>query len=110
MLFHYPTFYNFTGIVNFFEDIEDDAAQKNVDELLNWWNLYIILGIYRKTKVLMTVVIAKYSPICLPGVAKVVGVMQCYHRRRGSRMLTRSLLACSPSEIVPKSQIICFFS
>jgi hypothetical protein len=39
--FHYPTFYNF--LVDFFEDIEDDAAQENVDELLNWWNWYVVL-------------------------------------------------------------------
>ena len=44
--FHYPIFYNF--IVNFFEDIEDDAGQKNTDELLDWWNRYIIGSIQRQ--------------------------------------------------------------
>jgi hypothetical protein len=53
--FHYPTFYNF--IIDFFEDIEDDAAQKNVDQLLDWWNRYVVSGIYRKTNVLMTVLL-----------------------------------------------------
>ena len=44
--FHYPIFYNF--IVYFFEDIEDDAGQKNADELLDWWNRYIVGSIQRQ--------------------------------------------------------------
>jgi hypothetical protein len=38
--FHYLIFYNF--IVDFFKDIEDDTGQKNADELLDWWNWYIV--------------------------------------------------------------------
>jgi hypothetical protein len=44
--FHYPIFYNF--IVDFFEDIEDDAGQKNADELLDWWNRYVVGSIQRQ--------------------------------------------------------------
>jgi hypothetical protein len=44
--FHYLTFYNF--IVDFFEDIKDDAGQKNADELLDWWNWYIVGSIQRQ--------------------------------------------------------------
>jgi len=53
--FHYLSFYNF--LVDFFEDIEDNAAQVDVNELLDWWNRYVILWIYRKTKFLMTVLL-----------------------------------------------------
>jgi hypothetical protein len=38
--FHYPTFYDF--IVDFFEDVEDDTAQKHTDDLLDWWNRYVL--------------------------------------------------------------------
>jgi len=46
--FHYPSFYNF--LIDFFEDVnlEDVATQENIDELLDWWNQYIIFGIYRR--------------------------------------------------------------
>ena len=52
--FHYPSFYNF--LIDFFEDIdlEDVASQENIDELLDWWNQYVVLRIYGKTNTLMT--------------------------------------------------------
>jgi len=53
--FYYPLFYDF--IVDFFEDIEDDRAQKNVDELLDWWNRYVALGIYGMTNILIKVLL-----------------------------------------------------
>ena len=43
--FHYPTFYNF--IVDVFEDVEDDTAQKNADGVLDWWNWYILSEIWK---------------------------------------------------------------
>jgi hypothetical protein len=48
-------FYDF--IVDFFEDIEDDRAQKNIDELLDWWNRYVALGIYGMTNILIKVLL-----------------------------------------------------
>ncbi len=33
--FHYPSFYDF--VVNYFEDVEDDTALENANELLDWW-------------------------------------------------------------------------
>jgi len=53
--FHYPLFYDF--IIDFFEDIEDNTAQKNVDELLDWWNRYIVLEIYGMTNILIKVLL-----------------------------------------------------
>jgi len=46
--FHYPSFYNF--LIDFFEDVdlEDVATQENIDKLLDWWNRYVIFGIYRR--------------------------------------------------------------
>jgi len=44
--FHYLIFYNF--IVNFFKDIEDDAGQKNANELLDWQNWYVVGSIQRQ--------------------------------------------------------------
>jgi len=43
--FHYPTLYNF--IINFFENVEDEAAQKNADNVLNWWNQYVLSEIWK---------------------------------------------------------------
>ena len=46
--FHYPIFYNF--IIDFFKDVdlEDVATQENIDDLLDWWNWYVVLGLYRR--------------------------------------------------------------
>jgi hypothetical protein len=46
--FYYPSFYNF--IVDFFEDAAQDAASEDpddvsttaVNELLQWWNMYVL--------------------------------------------------------------------
>lgn len=36
--FHYPSFYNF--IVDYLEDPRDETSQRDVNELLKWWNRY----------------------------------------------------------------------
>jgi hypothetical protein len=39
--FHYPSFYNF--IVDYFEDAEDGDSTTTINELLQWWNRYVII-------------------------------------------------------------------
>jgi hypothetical protein len=36
--FHYPRFYNF--IVDYLENPKDETSQRDVNELLKWWNRY----------------------------------------------------------------------
>jgi hypothetical protein len=37
--FHYPLLYNF--IVDYLEDPRDETSQRDVNELLKWWNQYV---------------------------------------------------------------------
>jgi hypothetical protein len=37
--FHYPSLYNF--IVDYLEDPQDETSQRDVNELLKWWNRYV---------------------------------------------------------------------
>jgi hypothetical protein len=39
--FHYPAFYNF--VVNYLEVPKDEMSQRDVNELLKWWNRYVHL-------------------------------------------------------------------
>jgi hypothetical protein len=45
--FHYPSFYNF--IVDYLENPQDEASQRDINELLKWWNQYdlFILSVER---------------------------------------------------------------
>src|SRR6266851_1713400 len=36
--FHYPSFYNF--IVDYLENPQDETSQRDINELLKWWNQY----------------------------------------------------------------------
>ncbi|KAH9955653.1 hypothetical protein BC827DRAFT_1141046, partial [Russula dissimulans] len=38
--FHYPSFYNF--IVDYLKDPVYEACKSSVDELLQWWNTYVL--------------------------------------------------------------------
>ena len=105
--FYYPSFYDF--IVDFFEDAEDNTVQKNADDVLDWWNWYVLSEIWNNWNPNISVVLAKCSPIFLAGVVKTMPGMWCNHRWRGSRMLARGLFVCRLSKIHPKYQIICFF-
>ena len=58
--FYYPAFYDF--IVDFFEDIRDDMAQENVDDLLDWWNWYILSFLCGKTTILISVLFQHNFP------------------------------------------------
>ena len=58
--FYYPAFYDF--IVDFFEDIEDNAAQENADDLLDWWNRYVLSFLCGKTTILISVLFQPNFP------------------------------------------------
>jgi hypothetical protein len=66
--FYYPSFYDF--VVDFFEDAEDNTAQKNADDVLDWWNQYVLSEIWNNRTPNIPVVLAKFSPIFLAGVVK----------------------------------------
>jgi len=69
--FYYPSFYDF--VVDFFEDAEDDTAQKNADDVLDWWNRYVLSEIWKDRNPNIPVVLARFSPIFLAGVVKTPG-------------------------------------
>jgi len=63
--------YNF--VVDLFEDAEDNTVQKNADDVLDWWNQYVLSEIWKDQNPNIPVVLAKVPPIFLAEVVKMLG-------------------------------------
>jgi len=62
--FHYPSFYNF--IVDYLENPQDETSQRDINELLKWWNRYDLFTLSLERDVLTSPFnsfLVKFSPL-----------------------------------------------
>jgi len=62
--FHYPLFYNF--IVDYLENPQDETSQRDINELLKWWNWYDLFTLSLEHNVLTSPFnsfLVKFSPL-----------------------------------------------
>ena len=75
--FHYPLFYNF--IVDYLENPKDETSQRDVNELLKWWNWYDSFTLSLERDVLTSPFnsfLVKFSPLRLPITLELHRMMQ----------------------------------
>jgi hypothetical protein len=82
--FHFPTFYNF--IVDFFEDTDDENSKNVANELLIWWNRYVLCFSTLNDDILMGTFDSDPSQIFPPSARQTGGsgsrnVLRSSHRR-----------------------------
>jgi len=75
--FHYPLFYNF--IVDYLENPQDETSQRDINELLKWWNQYYLFTLSLERDVLTSPFnsfLVKFSPLRLPITLELHRMMQ----------------------------------
>jgi len=75
--FHYPSFYNF--IVDYLKNPQDETSQRDVNELLKWWNWYDLFTLSLERGVLTSPFnsfLVKFSPLRFPIALELHRMMQ----------------------------------
>jgi len=72
--FHYPLFYNF--IVDYLENPQDEMSQRDVNELLRWWNWYRSSCLSPEYDILISPFLVKFSLLRLPMALELPRTMQ----------------------------------